>query len=73
MNIGMMWFDNDPKKTLAAKILEAAGHYRAKYGQIPDTVIVNPVMLVGQQYDPQHVKALRWILPGHLWIGVEAQ
>ncbi len=27
MNIGMLWFDNDPKADLEAKITGAAGYY----------------------------------------------
>jgi hypothetical protein len=71
MITGMMWYDNDPKTTLSQKILAAAQYYRLKYGVIIDTVIVNPKMLEGQEYDPEHVKSMKYILPGHLWIGRE--
>jgi hypothetical protein len=73
MNMGMMWFDNDPKKTLTTKIVEAATHYKDKYGIIPDACMVNPGMLSEPEFHVGRVtvKPLRSILPGHLWIGVE--
>lgn len=74
MEIGMLWFDNDPKKALKAKIIEAADHYRKKYGQVPTICMVNPLQLgdgeetkVGRVF----VRSSRIILAGHLWIGVE--
>ena len=78
MNVGMMWFDNDPKTALAAKVTRAAEYYRAKYGRIPDLCLVNPAMLEksGAEPPPVHtsriaVRAYRPILPGHLWLGVD--
>lgn len=45
MNIGMLWFDNDPKATLDAKIDRAARYYHEKYGKTPTLCFVNPKML----------------------------
>jgi hypothetical protein len=77
MLTGMLWFDNDPKTTLTAKVVRAAEYYREKYGKVPDTCLVNERMLPSPQ--PQSaggmevgrvtVKGWRGILPGHLWIG----
>lgn len=92
MNVGMMWFNDNPKTPLAAKVLEAADYYRTKYGQNPDLCLVNPAMYAqikaaeeraveaAETGEPQLiegrngkilVRALRSILPGHLWIGVD--
>jgi hypothetical protein len=71
MNIGMLWFDNDPKTTLAEKTRAAAEYYKNKYGRYPDTCFTNPSTLAGQQYDPEHVKPMKSILPGHYWLGME--
>jgi hypothetical protein len=73
MNIGMMWFDNDPKKTLTTKIMEAADYYHQKYGGVPDICLVNLSMSPGTEMKVGRVtvKPMRSILPGHLWIGVE--
>lgn len=45
MNIGMLWFDNDPKVELIAKIERAANYYRIKYGKTPTLCFVHPSML----------------------------
>lgn len=73
MEIGMMWFDNNPKTSLKTKVDEAAEHYREKYGRNPDLCLVNPAMLAENQIQEGKVmiRTLRSILPGHLWIGVD--
>jgi hypothetical protein len=73
MEIGMLWFDDDPKKSLTQKIVGAADYYRHKYGCVPNICVVNvnaldvPVLDVGIV----RVTAARWIMPGHLWIGMK--
>lgn len=72
MQTGMLWFDNDPKTGLAAKIERAADYYRQKYGQIPDLCLVHPSML-GQEQPPGKIaiRPYRPVLPGHLWLGID--
>ena len=77
MNVGMLWFDNDPHTALTAKVSRAADYYRQKYGRIPDLCLVHPSML-GERPDSVEgqagkvvVRSNRAILPGHLWIGNE--
>ncbi|MCC7129443.1 MAG: hypothetical protein B6D39_03830 [Anaerolineae bacterium UTCFX2] len=48
MNIGMLWFDNDPKVNLDSKIERAALYYRDKYGSRPTLCFVHPSMLNGK-------------------------
>lgn len=48
MNIGMLWFDNDPKSNLDSKIERAAIYYRDKYGRSPTLCFVHPTMLNGK-------------------------
>jgi len=45
MNIGMLWFDNDPKANLDAKIERAATYYQKKYGRSPTLCFIHPSML----------------------------
>jgi len=45
MNIGMLWFDNDPKVNLDTKIERAAYYYARKYGRNPTLCFVHPSML----------------------------
>ena len=76
MKTGMLWFDNDPKTTLAAKVIMAVAYYAEKYGRVPNLCLVNPVALEGHApISPDLggvvVRPYRSVLPGHLWIGVE--
>ena len=81
MNTGMLWFDNDPKSGLAAKIEKAVNYYHKKYGRKPNlclihpTALENPASTSGASEQPKTgkvtVRPYRPVLPGHLWIGVE--
>lgn len=78
MNVGMLWFDNDKRTALTAKVERAADYYRQKYGLVPDLCLVHPSMLVGPRTELVEgragkvaLRSNRLILPGHLWIGVE--
>jgi len=79
MNAGMLWFDNDPKTSLAAKIERAVDYYRHKYGRNPNLVLIHPSMLPTEQKqnddkltdDKITIRPYRPVLPGHLWIGIE--
>ncbi len=41
MIVGMLWYDNDPKKDVSSRILEAAEYYFKKYGTRAKRVEVN--------------------------------
>lgn len=87
MNAGMLWFDNDAKTSLTAKIERAADYYRHKYGRDPNLCLIHPSMLPaderqektaaehGTDAKPQNgkivVRPYRPVLPGHLWIGID--
>ena len=45
MNTGMLWFDNDPKTTLAIKIERAVEYYHKKYGCKPNLCLIHPAAL----------------------------
>jgi len=47
MNLGMLWFDNDPKVALDIKVERAATYYRNKYGKTPTLCFVHPTMFPG--------------------------
>jgi hypothetical protein len=57
MNVGMLWFDNDPKINLDAKIERAASFYHEKYGRIPTLCFVNPSMLRNGKSDVEKFEA----------------
>ena len=85
MNVGMLWFDNDPRTALTVKVERAVDYYRHKYGQVPDLCLVHPSMLAeslltcasttgagkaGKKFVVS-IRPNRLVLPGHLWIGIE--
>lgn len=77
MNVGMLWFDDDPRTALTAKVSRAVDYYRKKYGLIPNLCLVHPSML-GERPDLVEghagkvaVRPNRTVQPGHLWIGNE--
>jgi len=51
MNVGMLWFDNDPRTALTVKVARAADYYQKKYGLVPDLCLVHPSMLSGPRPD----------------------
>ena len=74
MTSGMLWFDEDPKTTLAQKIAKAMAYYQQKYGRAPGLCLVNPSMLDGKSMpdiEGLTIKSYRPVLPGHIWIGYE--
>jgi hypothetical protein len=78
MNVGMLWFDNDPRTALTVKVARAVDYYEKKYGLTPDLCLVHPSMLTKSLLDPVEasggkvvVRPARVIQPGHLWIGKE--
>jgi hypothetical protein len=79
MDAGMLWFDNDPKTALTAKIERAVDYYRHKYGCDPNLCLIHPSMLPSDKKIADEkpitgkvmVRPYRPVLPGHLWIGIE--
>lgn len=68
---GMMWQDHS-KRPLEARIADAISYYERKYGMRPTWVQV-PVGDLVEDLDLYgcRVGSRRYILPGHLWLGVE--
>lgn len=71
MDVGMLWFDNNPKTSLKAKIISAAHYYRQKYGHVPNFCQVNPGQFEEIDLGILKVTQASNILPGHLWIGIK--
>jgi hypothetical protein len=83
MNIGMLWFDNDPKVSLDIKVERAAVYYRNKYGRSPTLCYVHPTMLTIMAEEAAaenkrftstgvELRSHRSVLPNHFWIGLSA-
>jgi hypothetical protein len=71
MKIGMLWFDNDPKKALSNKLELAAKYYRDKYDSVPDLCFVNPDMLTndGVIISGMEMRTSKTMLINYFWIG----
>jgi len=73
MNIGMLWFDDDSRRTLEEKVQRAAEHYSDKYGHQATLCFVKPQTLNGgpQRIAGIHIRNSRTVMPNHFWIGFE--
>jgi len=75
MQIGLLWFDNDPHRALANKIEDAARRYGEKFGRPADTCYVNSMVLNGglAAVTPPNgtlrVVPAANVLPHHFWVG----
>ena len=83
MDVGLLWFDGDPRLGLEDKIGRAARRFREKFGRWPNTCMVNP-QAVGSQEDQRlqvdcqaldanaviRVVPAANILRNHFWVGV---
>ena len=82
MQVGLLWFDNDPHRGLTTKIEDAARRYREKFGRPPDTCYVNdlvfstgpePIAVAGPANQAVRVVPMANILPHHFWVGEEGE
>ncbi len=73
MKQGLVWYDGDPKKTLDAKMTEAAKRYKEKYGSEPTVCYVNPSHLADKQrtVGKMRIVSASQVLPNHLWLEID--
>jgi hypothetical protein len=81
MDIGLLWFDDDPRRGLEDKVGRAAKRYREKYGRWPNTCYVHPQVVtdhLGQELRLASARKARTrirvvsapnILLHHYWLG----
>lgn len=73
METGMLWRDDDQRRTLEEKIERAVHYYKQKYGRTPNMCFVNQTTLAEDlEIGKLLVKPAKNILPQHFWIGVRA-
>jgi len=75
MDIGMLWFDDNPKSDLRTKVNQAVEYYRKKYGEEPNLCFVHPSMISDEKTDTSSVTLCTnpSMIPHHFWIGVQEQ
>lgn len=72
MKIGLLWYDDDPKKSFWEKVGEALACYYGRFGRSANACFVNPATLPSERGEDQRVRVatLATILPNHFWVGV---
>lgn len=72
MKTGLLWYDDNPKRSLAEKVRRAARRYRQKFSTPPDVCYVHP-SANGETHtvDDIRIVTLPSVLLHHYWIGQE--
>ena len=74
MDIGMLWYDDDAKRSLGDKVARAVEFYKTKYGTVPTVCFVNPATLKTKDAPETaggvQLRSARNVLVDHFWIGV---
>lgn len=73
MDIGMLWSDDDGRRSLAEKVARAAEYFRNKYGEQPTVCYVHPSLLpAGGETTAAGMRLLpsKSVLLNHFWLGV---
>ena len=77
MNAGLLWYDDDPKRSLVEKVCRAAHYYKRKHGVAADVCYVHPsVLRIGETekgLDGVRIAPLDTVLINHLWVGREGK
>ena len=79
MRVGLLWFDDDPRKEVSLKVKEAAERYFEKFGRWPNICYVSPAVLPlprdaeGVHPDSLRVLSSPLVLPDHFWVGERHQ
>jgi hypothetical protein len=78
MDTGMLWYDDDAKRPLDAKVASAVEYFKSKYGAAPTVCYVHPSMLPAGSDPSTGLKAstgvqlrpMRTVMINHFWLGV---
>jgi hypothetical protein len=75
VNLGWLWFDDDPKTSLEEKVSQASARFRQKFGRAPRVCYVSHKVLGDLQLAPSQVqvRTASNVLPGHFLFVVEEQ
>jgi len=74
MQVGMLWFDNTPRRSFDDKIERGVRYYRSKYGHLPNICYVHPASLQQSEIERSiRVATAPSMLPHHFWFGVSRE
>lgn len=78
MSTGLLWYDDDPKKSLERKIGDAVARYQERFGVLPNACYVH-----GERAEARRqatvgerqlaVVPIRAIRAHHYWVGAEQE
>jgi hypothetical protein len=75
MDRGLLWYDDDPDRSLIEKVRRATQRYSKKFGAPPDACYVHPSVLKDngrvKEVGGVRVMALPSVLRHHFWLGRE--
>lgn len=72
MDTGMLWYDDDKKRSLIEKVLRAVTFYTNKYGRPPTECYVHPSLIPGPGVIAGcRMHASHLIMVNHFWLGIE--
>ena len=71
MQLGLLWYDGDKRRSPQDKLDQAAARYAERFGRQPDTCHVNPAELF--QHPSLRVLPDPAVLPSHFWIGEDEE
>jgi len=74
MEVGLLWFDDNPKVSFVSKVERAARRYQERFGRSPDVCYVHPCTFAGVTAMPADVQVigLSTVRPNHFWVGVKS-
>ncbi len=74
MDIGMLWYDDDNRRSLSEKVARAVDFYKTKYGSPPTVCFINPATLKDKAAPETaggiQLRSARNVLVDHFWLGV---
>lgn len=71
IEVGLLWYDDDPGRDLRSKAMRAIRRFKRKYGRDPVSCYVHPRMLGDRLYRRVLgviVKRNPYVLPHHFWV-----
>jgi hypothetical protein len=71
LKVGLLWFDDDSRRALAAKLDEAAARYEERFGVQPTLVHVNPAQAEGLKHRRLRVFGDAGLRRNYFLVGVD--
>jgi hypothetical protein len=75
MDFGMLWNDDDGRRSLAEKVARAAEYFRGKYGEEPTVCYVHPSLLPAGEATAAGLRLMpsKSVLLNHFWLGANGE